>query len=154
MDPVTVTVVTALAVGAKAAVLGALGEAGKNAYTALKDLIATRFGAVKPAIEMVSSAPDSESKRAVLAEDLESSGASKDQDVLAAARRLLDMLQSDAQVAPLFDFDQLKVVRDLRLTDIKSVGAVMRAKTAEVGRDMVIKQVHQYDPEHKKKPDP
>jgi hypothetical protein len=154
MEPVTITVLTALVTGAIAAFKGAAGEGGKQAYTALKDLIIRRFAQVKPALEMVSSSPESETKRAVLAEELESTGASKDQEVVAAAQRLLDALgqaQTDPLAAALFDFEQLKVARNLKLKDIKSVGPVLRAKTVDIGGDMEIEQIHQHGRDGKKK---
>jgi hypothetical protein len=146
MDPVSITIITGLVAGAQAVLKGTAGEAGKNAYTALKDVIISRFATVKPAVELVDSLPDSQSRQTVLAEDLERSGANKDGDVLAAAQRLLDVViesRADPEASALFDFEQLEVIRNLEIEDIKCVSTVIRAKTAKVGGDMKVKGVQQ-----------
>ena len=70
---------------------------------------------------------------------------------MVAAQRALDALQTEPKAAALFDFDQLKVARNLQLRDIKSVNGVMRARVADIAGDMVIDRVEQHEPSSKKK---
>lgn len=88
MEPITTALVAAL---------GNLAEpAVRDAYDGLKSLLARKFGArhaVLEAVDQLERKPDSAGRRATLQEEVGSSQAAGDPDVLAAAQRLLESLQ-------------------------------------------------------------
>jgi hypothetical protein len=88
MEPITTALVAAL---------GKLAEpAVKDAYEALKLLIAKKLGAKHPVIEAVGSLeqkPDSRGRRETLGEEVAGSAAASDAEIVAAARALLDNVQ-------------------------------------------------------------
>jgi hypothetical protein len=69
-DPITIGALTAsvLAIGAEAALKGAVGEAVKDAYKALKEKVAGWAGADVEALE---NAPTSTARQAVVAEEID-----------------------------------------------------------------------------------
>ncbi len=87
MDPVS-AIVAALAAGATAALKDSATDAIKSAYDGLKGLVRARFAAVN--VEPHEARPDSEPRRAMVAEDLAEAGAAEDAELLAAAKALLD----------------------------------------------------------------
>jgi hypothetical protein len=94
MDPVTL-IVTALATGAAAAAKDAGGDAVKSAFNGLKALIAKKFGkaSVESAIASVEQNPDSDNRKGVLKEELETAGAAKDEELLAQVQAFLKLLE-------------------------------------------------------------
>lgn len=91
MEPITTALVAAL---------GKLAEpAVRDAYEGLKALLARKFGArhaVLEAVDQLEQKPDSAGRRATLQEEVGSSAAAGDPDVLAAAQRLLESVQRTA----------------------------------------------------------
>jgi hypothetical protein len=90
MDPIT-TILTALITGtAKAA-----GETVPDAYKGLKALIQKKF-AGKPAVEMILNEheKDPETYAAPLKKNLLEAGVDKDEEILKAAKELLEQLKS------------------------------------------------------------
>jgi hypothetical protein len=85
VDPITTAVLAAL---------GSVGQSAvKDAYGALKTLIARKFGAdsrLSQAVQDLESKPESGARRAVLEEEVASAGAETDAEILAAARGLLE----------------------------------------------------------------
>ena len=88
MDPISTAILAALAKLAEPAI--------KDAYDGLKAIIKRRFGAhheVIQAVESLEKKPDSSGRREVLNEEMVSSGAAADAEILAAARFLLENLK-------------------------------------------------------------
>jgi hypothetical protein len=95
MGPVSM-IVTALVAGAVAATKDVATQAVKDGYEGLKTLIVRKFGEkadVVNALENVEKKPDSEARKAVLKEELETAGASQDAEVVQKAQALLDLLK-------------------------------------------------------------
>ena len=96
MDPVTTAIVAALAAG----VASGATEVGKkvivDAYEALKTVIKEKYGDnsdLAEAVVNVEEKPSSEARKAVLQEEVETTQAHQDPDVLKAAQALLDNLE-------------------------------------------------------------
>lgn len=71
MDPITVTIVTALAAGAAAAAKDVATDAIKDAYAGLKRLVTDRYRKTSEAVDLVTADPASMARQAVLAEEIE-----------------------------------------------------------------------------------
>jgi hypothetical protein len=83
------------------AVLAALGQlaepAVKDAYEAVKALLVRKFGKpsdVVKAVEALEAKPDSAGRRATLTEEMASSGAARDDELLQLAQALLEKARS------------------------------------------------------------
>jgi hypothetical protein len=89
MDPITTAVLAAL---------GKLAEpAVKDGYEALKTLLVRKFGKpseVVKAVETLESRPDSAGRQATLTEEIASSGAAHDAELLEVAKALLHASRS------------------------------------------------------------
>ncbi|WP_216901047.1 hypothetical protein [Nocardia alni] len=91
MDPVTI-IVTALATGAAKGVGEGASTAVADAYRGLKAMVVRRFGANAPAGLVLSQyETDSRTWQLPLAKLLAEAGADRDEQILAAARRLLEL---------------------------------------------------------------
>ncbi|MGZ4971318.1 MAG: hypothetical protein ACXWDN_01050 [Limisphaerales bacterium] len=91
MDPITV-IVTALIAGATAALKPTAEQAVKDAYAGFKRLIIDRYGHkgdVNQAVAQLESKPDSVGRKATLQEELATTEADKDQEVVDRAVALL-----------------------------------------------------------------
>jgi hypothetical protein len=107
MEPTTTTLLTALVAGAAAATAEAVGQAIKDAYNGLKQLVIQKFSAkadVEKAIRGVESKPDSPGRQMTLKEELESAveadpTAAQDQALLDQAQKLLTLLQQAGHLA-------------------------------------------------------
>ena len=100
MEPVTTTIVAALAAGAVAAGKDVAARAIRDAYAGLKALIVRKFGKkadVEGALEGLEKKPDSPARQAVLAEELEGARAGQDDQVMEQARALLALLKEHGQ---------------------------------------------------------
>lgn len=93
MEPFsTAVIVSALATAASKAAEGVIGDAVKDAYTGLKSLITRKYGDVN--IEMLERDPASKTKREVVEQDLAKTGATQDQEVIDATKRLQEELEA------------------------------------------------------------
>lgn len=95
MESITI-IVTALAAGAVAASKDVATQAIKDAYTGLKALIARKFSGnsdVAIALEQVEKKPDSEGRKATLAEELTAAEADQDAELVKQAQALLNLLK-------------------------------------------------------------
>jgi hypothetical protein len=97
MDPVTAAIVAAIAAG----LARGAGNVGENllgdAYSGLKGLLRRRFGGnsgVARAVDELEARPESDARRQVLAEEVKASGADRDDELLQAAKDLLERLQA------------------------------------------------------------
>ena len=146
MEPITTTIVAALVAGAVAATKEVATSAIKDAYHGLKRLVTDWYKGVKDAVAAVEADPDSDSERTVLAKRLESTGAVADEDLKVAAQALLDAVQELRGVeaaAALFDFDRLRVARNLELSDIEALGTVFKGRDVEVQGDFKASGIRQ-----------
>jgi hypothetical protein len=96
MDPITI-IVTALAAGAAAGLKPTAEQAIKDAYAGAKALIQRKYGNLS--MEALEQKPDSEAKRASIAEDLTEAGAGDDNELLDQAKALLDVVKAHDRAA-------------------------------------------------------
>ena len=103
MEPLTTTLLTALIAGAAAATTTVAGQAIKDAYAGLKQLISNTFAAhpaVANAVQQVEDKPASQNRQGVLQEELEAALAAAplspavQQTLLTQAQALLAQLQA------------------------------------------------------------
>lgn len=123
MDPVTAAVVAAIAAGAVAGVKDTAAQAVKDAYAGLKSLISRKYKGVD--VSGVERKPDSDSKKASLAEDLQDAGAAGDAELAAAAVVVLEALQQHAPHVIGVDIRD-HIAEALKITDIDSTGNGVR----------------------------
>ncbi|GHO98024.1 hypothetical protein KSF_080720 [Reticulibacter mediterranei] len=97
MDPITATIVAAVSAGA----IGGLTDLSKtaltDAYGKLKALLVKKFGKeseVVQAVEQVEAKPASDARKALLAEEVAAVKADQDNELLAGARTIQQVLQS------------------------------------------------------------
>jgi hypothetical protein len=146
MDPVVTTIVAALVAGATAATKQIATEAIKDVYQKLKRLVVEKSSDASDPIKAIEKNPDSSPERAALAKALNQTPSAQDAEVKATAQALLDAidkLRSEPAAAALFDFDRLRVARNVQLSDIEALGTVFRAKDAEIAGDFIASNVHQ-----------
>ena len=93
MDPL-MSVVTALAAGAAAALQSTVEQGVKDSYASLKGLIQRKYARVN--VEQLEANPSSKSRRGVAEEDLKAVGADQDAEVLQHAQALLEAIQRQA----------------------------------------------------------
>jgi len=144
MEPIS-AIALSLALGA-GAIAGKeiVGAVVKDAYAALKGLIKSRYPAVS--VEQLEQAPNSEKRRAVVEEDLATSEAGKDGELVDAANRLIELVRTQAPGAAAAIGVDLKDVEaaNLRLRDISASGAGatgVKARGVRVSGDIDISNV-------------
>jgi hypothetical protein len=91
MEPAN-RIASLLAVGAAARARDALGSAAGDGYAALKELLRARYPGVE--IDRLEERPDSKARRASVEEDLTTSGADRDSELLSLAQVVAATLQS------------------------------------------------------------
>jgi hypothetical protein len=134
MDPVSI-VVAALAAGASTGLTDSVAAAIKDAYTGLKRLLNQRFPQID--VSAVERMPASEPKRRSLEEDLAAMGgvSSTDEDLLAAAERLIQAVKANAPEAAAVvgaDFEDLQA-DVMRMRSVKSSGTGVRIRRGKFG---------------------
>jgi hypothetical protein len=146
MDPATVTIATAVAAGAAAGAANVATSAITDAYSGLRRLIVDRYERAAPFAEPVEENPTSQPEQKVLAKQLDQAGASRDEELKAAAQALLngvEALRSEQHAAALFDFDQLRLAKNLEFEDIETVGSIFRGQGVNIGGDFIVRKVRQ-----------
>lgn len=112
MEPLTTTLLTALIAGATAATTTVAGQAIKDAYAGLKQLVINTFTAhtaVATAVQQVEARPASQNRQGLLQEELETALAAAppspatQQALLAQAQALLDQLQAAGHVTATYN---------------------------------------------------
>jgi hypothetical protein len=94
MDPITL-IVTALAAGATTALQETAGTAIKDAYQGLTTLLKQKFAKdPKATIALESHAEDPQTWQKPLEKSIRETGVAEDQDVLSAAQKMLELIQS------------------------------------------------------------
>ena len=130
-EPVTTTIVAALVAGAAAGTTAVTTQAVIDGYAALKSLISRKFSAVD--VAALEKKPDSEARQHVLAEELEEAGAARDEELKVKAVALLtaiEELQTKPEASALFDFAKLRAMKNFEISNIRAIGAVLRAHEA------------------------
>ena len=93
MEPITTALIAAAVAG-----VAKMGEqAIVDAYNGLKNLIRRKFGSdseVAKAVEAVEAKPESEGRQATLREELSAAKVDQDQELIDAARKLLELLKA------------------------------------------------------------
>jgi hypothetical protein len=141
MEPIT-AVALSLALGAGATAGNEVVSAlVKDAYAAIRDLVKSRYP--KVSVEQLEQAPESKNRRAVVEEDLTASGAAQDQELLAAARKLTELVQQHAPGAAASIGVDLKDVAaaNLRLADIAASGTGVSVQHGTFTGDIDIRGV-------------
>jgi hypothetical protein len=137
MDPISI-IVAALAAGAAAGLKPAAEQAVKDAYAGIKALIQRKYGGVD--LSSLEKKPESETKRASVAEDLIDAGAAQDAELLERAKALLDAVaQHDLSVARAIGVDLEKVrAAALKIQEVTSEGTGVRVREGEFTGDIDI----------------
>jgi hypothetical protein len=106
MDPTIGLITGAIAAGAAAAFKDTAGQAVKDAYNGLKELIKGKFGKeseLADAVAKLESKPDSGARRELLAEEVAAAEADKDEAVIRAAKALMELVQPKQAAAGKFN---------------------------------------------------
>ena len=113
----------------------------KDAYTKLKELVRSRYP--KVSLDQLEQAPESQSRRAVVEEDLTNAGAGQDAELLVAARKLMELIQQHAPSMTAAIGVDLKDVEaaNLRLRDVAASGTGVRAEKVVLSGDIDISGV-------------
>ncbi|MBF6341705.1 hypothetical protein IU450_38380 [Nocardia abscessus] len=140
-DPVTLTVAAALAIGAAADRADTGNVALADAYLALKRLVTRRYRGVD--LEIVEHRPESESRRAVLAEELADHGAGDDHELRSAALLLIETARQSSDklgAAVGVDLEQV-VAAGLPIADIEPTSTGVRFSDGRFSGDIQIHNI-------------
>lgn len=144
MEPVTITVVTALAAGALAAAKDVATSAVKDAYAGLKKLIIDRYKKAGPLIEAVETHPTSQTDQKLLLNEFAQADADpKLKESAVNLLRTLEGLRDDPLAQAVFDFGKLRAARNFELNDIEFSGTLLRADEATFEGDFKATQIRQ-----------
>ena len=141
MEPVS-AIVLGLALGAKAAAGQAIvSEIIKDGYAKVKGIISSRFSSVP--LSILETAPESDTRRAVIAEDLTKLHAEQDTELVTAAKRLIELIQEHApETAGAIGVNIRDVeAANIRLTKIVSSGTGVNIERTKATGDIVIQDV-------------
>ena len=101
MEPVTTTIVAALALGAAAGLKDTASQAITDAYAGLRKLIQDRYKKnedVTDAVDYLVKKPEAESRQQELSSALEAAGANNDQELHQLAQQLLAVLNEQPNI--------------------------------------------------------
>ena len=141
MEPIS-AIALSLALGAGAiAGKAVVSELVKDAYASLKNLIKSRYP--KVSVEQLEVVPESKSRRAVVEEDLTTSGAAKDTELATAAHTLIKLIEQQAPAAAAAIGVDLKEVSaaNLRLAEIVAYGTGVKVEHGTFTGDIDIRGV-------------
>jgi hypothetical protein len=96
MDLITTAIVTAIAAGAISAITDTSKTVITNGYNTLKGLLTKKFGAnsdVMQAVEKLEAKPESQGRKETLQEEIAAAKAEQDDEILAAAKHVLTLVQ-------------------------------------------------------------
>lgn len=146
MESIIPSLVAALSAGAIAAGKDLGGAALKDAYGAIKTLIAYRYKKAGNAVEALEEDPDSELEQQVLEKRLETENAGGDTELADLAKALLEALndlKDEPQAQALFDFKSLEAKGSFILGDIETSGTVLNADDATFSGDFKATNIRQ-----------
>jgi hypothetical protein len=137
MDPLA-SLLAALVAGAAGALKDTAADAVKDAYRALKRMLAERHKGID--VEAVERDPQAPEIRRTVERQLEASAAASDAEVVAAAKALLERLAlHDPGVGAAIGVDLEGVTAGrVRIADIVAAGAGVRVKNATAAGDFEI----------------
>ncbi|MGW5376635.1 hypothetical protein ACWESM_14415 [Nocardia sp. NPDC003999] len=139
MDPVTAAVVAAIAAGAVTGVSDTAAQAVNDAYAGLKSLLSGRYGGVD--VSGVERKPESEAKKASLAEDLADAGAAGDAELGKAAAAVLEAVHEHAPQSLVgVDVEGLRAGA-LTIADVASAGDGARVRDSEIAGTVDIRGI-------------
>lgn len=154
MDPITISVVSALAAGATAVGKEFATAAIKDSYKALKAFVLKRFAGAEAFVQAVEDDPGSEPEQQVLAKKI--TGIGEAGEVKALVQTLISEIEAvrDAPgAAAVFDFDTLRAVRNFEIDGATFSGTLLRARDATFEGDFKATNIRQEPPEENKKKD-
>ena len=138
-------IVVILGIGAHLLACGTLGEGGKEAYHGLKKAL---LRVVSPGdVEKLEQNADSDSRLAVVAEELTKAGKADDPELLRLARALAIELQNSAATsqAPGVVLKNIEAI-NLRLERVTSTGAGVEIGKAKLSGDLHISDIQAGQP--------
>jgi hypothetical protein len=146
MDPIT-AIVTALALGASEGLKPAATQAIKDLYSGLKSIIQHKYAAANNSLEALEKMPESSNKRGSLQEDLATTNALQDEQLLQQAQALLTAIKDQVPQAAQAIGIKLEDIEaaNVRLRDITARGqqaAGVSIKGAKVVGDIDISGVN------------
>jgi hypothetical protein len=155
MEPISATIVSAIALGAAAALKDVSSQAVRDAYAALKKLIERKY--TKVPLAQLEENPASKGRRAVVEEELTAAGAEHDEELLRHAKAVVEAVQQHAPEAAAAIGVDLEEVRGaaLRIADLiaSGSGTGVRVRKGEFTGDIDISGVragqHGAEPEKK-----
>jgi hypothetical protein len=142
MEPIS-AIVTALALGAVAALKEVSAQAVKDAYAGLKNIIQQKYSRVS--VAQLEDAPDSKVQREAVEEALKKAGADHDEELLRKVKEMMDVVQTHAPQAAAaigVDIEDIKAT-SLRIADIVAGGTAsgITARRVDVSGPVVIERV-------------
>lgn len=144
MEPVTITIVTALAAGALAAAKDVATSAVKDAYAGLKKLIIDRYHKAGPLVAAIEAQPTSKNDQKLLSTHLTQTEADPNLKQSAVALlQALEALREDPRAQAVFDFGKLRAAKNFELNDIEFSGTLLRANEATFEGDFKATQLRQ-----------
>jgi hypothetical protein len=143
MEPIS-AIVTALALGAVAALKEVSAQAVKDAYAGLKNLIQQKYSRVS--ITQLEDAPDSKVQREAVQEAFKKAGAEHDEELLRKVKELMDAVQTHAPATAAaigVDIEDIKAASVRIANIIAERGASgVKARHLDVSGPVVIEGVY------------
>jgi len=141
MEPISATIVTALALGAANALKDVSSQAVRDSYAALKALIQRKYERVP--LAQLEENPASKARRAVVQEELVAAGAEEDKELLEHTKAVVDAVSEHApETAAAIGVDLADIKGGtLRIADVIASGAGVKIKKGEFTGDIDISGV-------------
>lgn len=133
MEPLSVSIVAALAGAATASLNDVASDAIKDSYAALKRLISDRYKK-SAAVTALEEDPASEAQKSATAEALGKTEATEDEEVLALTRQILAELKRLPQntvTALGIDIEGLRAA-EVQISDVMASGTAVRIRDTQV----------------------
>ncbi|WP_339133810.1 MAG: hypothetical protein WGN25_13755 [Candidatus Electrothrix sp. GW3-4] len=135
MEPVTTTIVAAIALGASQGLKDTAAQAVKDSWAALKKLIQDRYQDnedVTDALDYVRKKPEAEARQQMLANALKDAGAAHDQELAERSEELLTAVEKNSpELAASIGMD-IKILKAARL-DVSKVLAAQGGTGVKIG---------------------
>jgi len=138
MDPAATPIATALALGAAAILKPTAEQAIKDTYVSLKALIKRKYAGVS--VEQLEAAPESAESRSLITQELATTDADKNDEVLFKTRQLLEAIISHAPNAADAIGVDLARIKATSLT-LENIIATLRVQDADVNGPITLKNI-------------